>query len=158
MEEGKYHETDRGTAQGSPISLILANVYLHYVLDVWFAYLKKHNAFKGEAYIVRYADDFIMLFQYKSDAEKVYKKLPKRLGKFGLELAMDKTKIMTFGRFAKQNSKDGRTETLIFWDSFKWKEWQTDLYSDEQEETQSQETSGEGMAERTHARTGQHDV
>jgi RNA-directed DNA polymerase len=114
MEEGKYHEADRGTAQGSPISPILANVYLHYVLDVWFAYLKSHNAFKGEAYIVRYADDFIMLFQYKSDADKMCNTLPKRLGKFGLELAMDKTKIMAFGRFARQDSKDGKTERLDF--------------------------------------------
>lgn len=114
MEEGKYHETDKGTAQGSPISPILANVYLHYVLDIWFAYLKSHCAFRGEAYIVRYADDFIMLFQYKSDAEKMYQTLPKRLRKFGLELAMDKTKIMAFGRFAKLNSKNGRTESFDF--------------------------------------------
>lgn len=114
MEDGKYHESDKGTAQGSPISPILANVYLHYVLDVWFAYLKEHGTFKGEAHIVRYADDFVILFQYKSDAERMYRALPKRMAKFGLELAMDKTKIMAFGRFAKQNSRDGRTETFDF--------------------------------------------
>ena len=57
MEDGKRHESDKGTAQGSPISPIFANVYLHYVLDVWFAYLKKHEKFRGEAHIVRYADD-----------------------------------------------------------------------------------------------------
>jgi RNA-directed DNA polymerase len=114
MEDGKYRESDRGTAQGSPISPILANVYLHYVLDLWFAYLKRHGRFEGEAYIVRYADDFVMLFQYKSDAERMYKVLPKRMAKFGLELAMEKTKIMQFGRFARQNSKDGKTETFDF--------------------------------------------
>lgn len=114
MEDGKYRESDKGTAQGSPISPILANVYLHYVLDLWFAYLKKHSKFEGEAYIIRYADDFVMLFQYKSDAERMYKALPERMAKFGLELAMDKTKVMQFGRFAKQNSKDGETETFDF--------------------------------------------
>jgi group II intron reverse transcriptase/maturase len=114
MEEGKYHESDKGTAQGSPLSPILANIYLHYTLDVWFAYLKRNGKFRGEAYIVRYADDFVMLFQYKSDADKMYEALPKRMAKFGLELAMDKTKILPFGRFAKQNSKDGKTETFDF--------------------------------------------
>ena len=114
MEDGKRHESDKGTAQGSPISPILANVYLHYVLDVWFAYLKKHEKFRGEAHIVRYADDFVMLFQYKSDAEEMYRALPERMGKFGLELAMDKTKLLSFGRFAKENCKDGKTDTFDF--------------------------------------------
>lgn len=114
MEDGKYYESDKGTAQGSPISPILANVYLHYALDLWFAYLKNHKIFRGEAHIVRYADDFVMLFQYKSDSEEMYRALPKRMAKFGLELAMDKTKIMSFGRFAKQNSIDGKTETFDF--------------------------------------------
>jgi hypothetical protein len=76
--------------------------------------LKKHEKFRGEAYIVRYADDFVILFQYRSDAEEMYRALPERMGKFGLELAMDKTKLMSFGRFAKENSKDGKTETFDF--------------------------------------------
>ena len=114
MEECKRYESDKGTAQGSPISPILANVYLHYVLDLWFAYQKNHGAFSGEAHIIRYADDFVTLFQYKGDAEKMYVALQERMEKFGLELAMDKTKIIPFGRFARQNSKDGRTETFDF--------------------------------------------
>jgi RNA-directed DNA polymerase len=114
MEDGKHYESDKGTAQGSPISPILANIYLHYVLDLWFAYIRKQGMFEGEAYIVRYADDYVMLFQYKSDAERMYKALPERMAKFGLELAMDKTRIMPFGRFARQNSKDGKTETFDF--------------------------------------------
>jgi RNA-directed DNA polymerase len=114
MEGGKYYESDKGTAQGSPISPILANIYLHYALDLWFAYLKNHKMFRGEAYIVRYADDFVMLFQHRNDAEEMYRALPERMAKFGLELAMDKTKIIAFGRFAKQSSKDGRTETFDF--------------------------------------------
>lgn len=114
MENGKFHESEKGTAQGSPISPILANVYLHYVLDLWFASIKRRKMFTGEAYIIRYADDFVMLFQHKGDAERMYKALPGRMAKFGLELAMDKTKIMEFGRFAKQNSKDGKTESFDF--------------------------------------------
>jgi len=114
MEDGQYHESDKGTAQGSPISPILANVYLHYALDTWFAELVKDGKFRGEAYIVRYADDFVMLFQYKDDAERMYRVLPERMAKYGLELAMDKTKILEFGRFAQQNSKDGSTETFDF--------------------------------------------
>jgi len=70
--------------------------------------------FRGEAHIVRYADDLVILFQYKGDAEEMYKAPPERMAKFGLELAMDKTKLMSFGRFAKQNSKDGRTDTFDF--------------------------------------------
>jgi len=114
IEDGKYYKSDEGTAQGSPISPTLANVYLHYVLDLWFAYLKNRKMFRGEAYIIRYADDFVMLFQYKDDVEKMHRALQKRMAKFGLELAPDKTKIIPFGRFAKLNSKDGKTETFDF--------------------------------------------
>jgi group II intron reverse transcriptase/maturase len=114
MEDGKYYESDKGTAQGSPISPILANVYLHYALDKWFAYKKSRREFRGEAHIIRYADDFVMLFQYKDDAEGMYRTLPERMAKFGLELAIEKTKILAFGRYAKEHSKDGRTETFDF--------------------------------------------
>ena len=114
MEDGKHYESDRGTAQGSPISPILANIYLHYALDSWFAFLKEHGRFRGEAHIIRYADDFVMLFQYKSDAEDMYKELPGQMGKYGLELAMDKTNILPFGRFAEENSADGRTKSFDF--------------------------------------------
>jgi group II intron reverse transcriptase/maturase len=98
MEDGAYLETDRGTPQGGLISPVLANVYLHYVLDTWFEYEIKPRL-HGEAYYVRYADDFLIMFQYENDAEAVMRVLPKRLGRFSLEVAMDKTRILPFGRF-----------------------------------------------------------
>ena len=98
MEDGAYLETDRGTPQGGLISPVLANVYLHYVLDTWFEYEIKPRM-HGEAYYVRYADDFLIMFQYDNDAEAVMKVLPKRLGRFSLEVAVDKTRILPFGRF-----------------------------------------------------------
>ena len=113
MEDAQYQESDKGTPQGGLISPILANVYLHYVLDIWFdRVIKKH--YKGEAYIVRYADDFVCFFQYENEAERFYRELRERLVKFGLELAEDKSKVIRFGRFAKQHSKDGKTETFDF--------------------------------------------
>ena len=98
MEDGKYMESDRGTPQGGLISPTLANVYLHYVLDLWFEKAIKPKL-RGEAYYVRYADDFLVMFQYEDDAEAVMKVLPKRLGKFSLEIAPEKTRILPFGRF-----------------------------------------------------------
>ena len=97
IEDLKYYESDKGTPQGGIISLILANVYLHYVLDTWFYVIKKK--FKGEMYLIRYADDFVVLFQYENEATAFYKLLVERLAKFGLEIATDKTRILPFGRF-----------------------------------------------------------
>jgi len=97
MEAGEWHESDKGTPQGGLISPVLANVYLHYVLDLWAETLKKR--LKGEIYYVRYADDFLLMFQYGNEAEAVMKWLRERLARFGLELAEDKTRILPFGRF-----------------------------------------------------------
>ena len=102
LEDMKYHETDKGTPQGGLISPILANVYLHYVLDLWFEKYIKPNL-KGEAYLVRYADDFIIMFQYENEAKQVHDKLEKRLGKFGLETENEKTRIIPFGRYKGTN-------------------------------------------------------
>lgn len=107
MEDMKYYETDKGTPQGGLISPILANVYLHYVLDLFFEkYIKPK--LKGEAYLVRYADDFIIMFQYENEAKQVYQLLIKRLAKFGLKMEQDKTRILPFGRFK------GTKETFDF--------------------------------------------
>ena len=97
IEDYKYYESDKGTPQGGLISPILANVYLHYVLDNWFNVIKKR--FKGEMYLIRYADDFVVMFQYEEEARKFYKMLIERMNKFKLELAEDKTRILPFGRF-----------------------------------------------------------
>lgn len=98
MEDGVYLESDRGTPQGGLISPVLANVYLHYVLDTCFEYVIKPRL-HGEAHYVRYADDFLILFQYENDAKSVINVLPKRLGRFSLEVAMEKTRILPFGRY-----------------------------------------------------------
>lgn len=113
IEDMKFYESDKGTPQGGLISPVCANVYLHYVLDKWFDMVVKRQS-KGEAYIVRYADDFVCFFQYQNEAESFYKVLEDRLRKFGLELASDKSKVIRFGRFARQNSKDGKTDTFDF--------------------------------------------
>jgi group II intron reverse transcriptase/maturase len=113
MEEAQKYESDKGTPQGGLISPVLANVYLHYVLDIWFDRVVKKRC-RGEAHMVRYADDFVCFFQYEDEAKLFYSETEKRLTKFGLELAKDKSKVIRFGRFAKQNSKDGKTETFDF--------------------------------------------
>jgi group II intron reverse transcriptase/maturase len=98
MEGTEKRESDKGTPQGGQISPVLANVYLHYVLDIWFQKRIKPQL-SGETYYVRYADDFLILFQYESEARKVMKALKERLGKFSLEMAEDKTRILPFGRY-----------------------------------------------------------
>lgn len=102
IENFKYYGTDKGTPQGGLISPILANVYLHYVLDLWIMEAVKPKL-KGEIYLVRYADDFIIMFQYENEAKLVYQELIKRLAKFGLEVEKSKTRIIPFGRFKGTN-------------------------------------------------------
>lgn len=99
MEDGKIIESDKGTPQGGLISPVLANVYLHYVLDIWFLWLKKENIIQGETYLVRYADDFVVLFQYENQAKKFYSMLKDRMAKFGLELEENKSRILPMGRY-----------------------------------------------------------
>ena len=113
MEDMQYFESDLGTPQGGLISPVLANVYLHYVLDLWFDKVWRKQC-KGEAYMVRYADDFVCMFQYENEAKCFFRELELRLGKFNLKLAKDKSRIFRFGRFAKQNSAEGKTETFDF--------------------------------------------
>jgi len=98
--DGKVINPQTGCPQGSVVSPVLANIYLHYSLDLWFEKAVKPRC-KGETYICRVADDFICAFRYKTDAEKFYKVLGKRLANFKLELAEEKTKIISFSRFRK---------------------------------------------------------
>ena len=105
-----------GTPQGAVISPLLANIYLHYALDLWVNWWRNHHA-RGEVYIVRYADDFVLGFQYQSDAVRFQAELRKRMDKFGLELHEDKTRLIEFGRFAAENRKSrgaGKPETFDF--------------------------------------------
>ena len=107
----------RGTPQGAPISPLLANVYLHNVLDDWFARDWRPREARGEAYIVRYADDFVLGFQHRSDAERFMEALRARFAAYGLELHPEKTRLLEFGRFAMTNRHErgeGRPETFSF--------------------------------------------
>ena len=116
MEDGKWFETEEGTPQGSVISPILANLYLHYVLDVW-AKVWREKMAQGEMIIVRYADDAVLGFQYREEAERFLEMLRERLRKFELELHPDKTRLIEFGRFAaekRQQRGEGKPETFNF--------------------------------------------
>jgi group II intron reverse transcriptase/maturase len=104
LEEGKNYSTEKGTPQGGVISPVLANIYLHYVLDQWIE-LKVKKECRGVVEMVRYADDFVICVQYKDEAEKILNQLRERLQKFGLELAEDKTRVIKFGRFAEGDAK-----------------------------------------------------
>jgi RNA-directed DNA polymerase len=116
LEDGAVHPSDEGTPQGGSISVLLSNLYLHYVLDLWFERVVKCRL-RGEAHLVRYIDDFVICFQYRSDALRVQDALRLRLGKFGLTLEPTKTKLVEFGRFAQRHAgKRDRTrpETIYF--------------------------------------------
>jgi hypothetical protein len=102
MEDGKRHETERGTPQGGIISPLLANLYLHYVLDLWVLSWRKKYA-TGEMYVVRYADDFVMAFQKEQDAVAMRKALDERMACFALKLHPQKTRVIEFGRFARED-------------------------------------------------------
>lgn len=104
LEEGQYYPTKQGTPQGGIISPILANIYLHYILDLWFNGIVKKEI-RGEAQLIRYADDFIIGVEHKDQAAKLLQTIKQRLAKFNLTLSQEKTKIIEFGRFAQENCR-----------------------------------------------------
>lgn len=114
-EDGRWSRTTVGTPQGGVISPLLANIYLHYVLDLWIAaWREKAN---GDVIVVRYADDFVIGFQHRHEAERCLGELRERLTKFGLELHDTKTRLIEFGRFAASNRRDrgdGKPDTFDF--------------------------------------------
>jgi len=115
-EDSEWSSTEVGTPQGATVSPLLANIYLHYVLDLWVDAWRKRHA-RGEVYIVRYADDFLMGFQYRSDAVAFHQALEERVRKFSLELNAEKTRLIEFGRFAAENRAkrgEGKPETFDF--------------------------------------------
>jgi group II intron reverse transcriptase/maturase len=103
-ENGGVLKPEAGTPQGGSVSPVLANIYLHYVLDLWFEKVVRTHC-RGEMLMIRYADDFVCLFQYRREAERFFRVLPQRLGKFSLSLAPDKTQIIRFNRFRNTNGK-----------------------------------------------------
>ncbi len=116
LEDGVHQQSEQGTPQGGSISVLLSNVYLHYVLDLWFEHVVKPRL-RGEVYMVRYLDDFVVCFQYRADAVRFQDVLQKRLGRFSLTLEPTKTKLVEFGRFAEKHApKRGRKrpETIYF--------------------------------------------
>ncbi len=115
-EDGQWLETKAGTPQGAVISPLLANVYLHYVFDLWVEAWRKKCA-RGDVVVIRYADDFVTGFEERADAERFLEQLRERLARFGLELHAEKTRLIEFGRFAVSNRKErgkGKPETFDF--------------------------------------------
>src|SRR6202043_2821285 len=104
IEEGRLLVSETGTGQGQTISPLLANIYLHYVLDEWFENEVKPRL-RGAAHEIRFADDAVLCFQYKEDAERVMEVLPKRFAKYGLTLHPEKTRLVEFGRYAEERAK-----------------------------------------------------
>jgi RNA-directed DNA polymerase len=102
VEDGQWSETDQGTPQGASVSTLLANVYLHYVFDLWVHQWRGRRAW-GEMVVVRYADDFVVGFQHRGDAERFWAALRERFAEFGLGLHEEKTRLIEFGRFAAQS-------------------------------------------------------
>lgn len=113
--DGKVVHPVTGTPQGGIVSPVLSNVYLHYVLDLWFHKVFKKSC-KGEACLIRYADDFVCAFQYQADAERFYSALKERMEKFRLELATEKTRIISFNR----NAPDGKSRFDFLGFEFYW--------------------------------------
>jgi len=115
-EEGEWSKTEVGTPQGSVASPLLANVYLHYAFDLWVKHWRKHHA-TGDVIVVRYADDSVVGFEHRADAERFLQEWKDRLQKFGLELHPDKTRLIEFGRHAAENWKqrgEGKPEVFNF--------------------------------------------
>lgn len=116
LEEGKRIQSEVGTVQGGSISPLLANIYLHYVFDLWTQQWRKKQA-RGDIIVVRFADDFVVGFQHRDEAERFLVELRERFAQFGLELHPEKTRLIEFGRFAAQTRKkrgEGKPETFNF--------------------------------------------
>jgi RNA-directed DNA polymerase len=115
-EDGQWSKTDKGTPQGAVISPLIANVYLHYLFDLWADVWRRKEA-KGDVIIVRYADDVVLGFQQRADAVRFLEAFKERLAKFGLALNPDKTRLIEFGRYAARDRKrrgEGKPETFNF--------------------------------------------
>jgi len=116
LEEGKWTALEEGSPQGGSASPLLANVYLHYVFDLWVHQWRKKQA-QGDVIVVRFADDALVGFEFKAEAERFWKELKERMEKFSLELHPEKTRLIEFGRHAADNRKrrgEGKPDTFNF--------------------------------------------
>ncbi|WP_437624173.1 group II intron reverse transcriptase/maturase [Sorangium sp. So ce1151] len=114
VEQGELRAVEEGAPQGGGISPLMSNVYLHYALDLWVQQWRKRHA-RGEVYVVRYADDVVLGFQFEQDARAMQSAMAERLAKFGLELHPEKTRVLRFGRYARKDSeRDGHTRPETF--------------------------------------------
>jgi RNA-directed DNA polymerase len=116
LEDGRLEQSELGTVQGGSISPLLANIYLHYAFDLWVKQWRERHA-RGDVIVVRYADDWIAGFQFRDDAERFQRAVAERLGQFGLKLHPDKTRLIEFGRFARDNRRrkgKGKPQTFDF--------------------------------------------
>jgi len=113
QEDGKYKASERGTPQGGVISPLLANIYLHYTLDVWFEKRVKRNS-RGYTRLIRYADDYVACFQFAGEAKQFMHDMEARLNQFHLEVAPEKTKLFEFGKFAQSKAKSRGERTATF--------------------------------------------
>src|SRR6266516_3612183 len=116
LEKGQWRCSEEGTPQGGSASPLLANIYLHYVFDLWVQHWRKTKA-KGDVIVVRWADDFVVGFQHQSDAARIHKELAERFAKFRLKLHPEKTRVIEFGRYAAERRKrrgQGKPETFNF--------------------------------------------
>jgi RNA-directed DNA polymerase len=116
LEDGEWKQSEEGTVQGGSISPLLANIYLHYVFDLWVRRWRRRQA-QGEVIVVRFADDFIVGFEHRAESERFLSELKERFQKFGLELHPEKTRLIEFGRFAGERRRErgeGKPETFDF--------------------------------------------
>ena len=116
LEDGRLEQSELGTVQGGSISPLLANIYLHYAFDLWVKQWRGRDA-RGDVIAVRYADDWVAGFQYRDDAERFQRAVAERLGQFGLKLHPEKTRLIEFGRFARENRSrkgQGKPQTFDF--------------------------------------------
>jgi RNA-directed DNA polymerase len=116
LEEGRRMQSEIGTVQGGSISPLLANIYLHYVFDLWIQQWRRSKA-RGDVVVVRFADDFVVGFERREDGERLWSELGERLGRFGLELHPGKTRLIEFGRYAEQERRrrgEGKPDTFNF--------------------------------------------
>lgn len=148
LESDEWHETERGTPQGAGISPLLANIFLHYVLDLWVHQWRRRNA-RGRVSIVRYADDFVMGFENEADARQMLADLKERLAKFGLSLHEDKTRLIEFGRLpaiARRQRGERRPETFAFLGFTHYCGWTRQVHRQAQDAEQAPVAQADGAA------------